>query len=307
QVQLDAGMPRHQVRPFRLGLLHAVLAEHALAGRNDGLDGLRAEGLGDGDQGDRRGIASCLPARRLDLAADGSELPGGSDRSGCDVRQDRLRACTYSSLKIARIAVAWEALTGGAAMTPPRIYLAGPDVFLADPTSVFAAKRRLCTDYGFVGVPPVDDATDLSTLSKRDAVLRISAHNETLIRTCNLLIANLTPFRGPSADVGTAYELGFARALGLPVFAYSNVAGNLLERTHRHLGAQVRPRGGGGLEDTDGMLLEDFDRVDNLMLDGAVEASGAYIVVTPTPADRRFVDLAGFEACLKLAARHFAS
>jgi hypothetical protein len=53
------------------------------------------------------------------------------------------------------------------------------------------------------------------------------------------------------------------------------------------------------------MLLEDFDCVDNLMLDGAVEASGTKIVVNLVPADRRFVDLAGFEGCLKLAAEQF--
>jgi nucleoside 2-deoxyribosyltransferase len=190
-------------------------------------------------------------------------------------------------------------------MTPPRIYLAGPDVFLADAAAIFVAKRKLCAEYGFVGVAPVDSETDLSLLPKRAAAMQISADNEDLIRSCNLLIANLTPFRGPSADVGTAYEIGFARALGLPVYGYSNVTSGLLERTCDHLGAQVRQRAAGGLEDADGMQIEDFDCVDNLMLEGAVEASGTTIVVTAVPADRRFVDLAGFEACLKLAAEQF--
>jgi nucleoside 2-deoxyribosyltransferase len=227
-----------------------------------------------------------------------------------------------------------------AVTTRLRIYLAGPDVFLPEAAALAAAKRKLCADYRFVGVAPTDNDTDLSALSKHDAAMRISADNEDLIRSCKLLIANLTPFRGPSADVGTAYEMGFARALGLPVFAYSNVAGSLLERTR---GAQVRERVGGGFEDADRMLIEDFDCADNLMLVGAVEAiafsgevatgsppksaiadlgaiecrsrvnprsvkthqtkqGGSHIVISPTPADRRFVDLAGFEACLKLAA-----
>jgi nucleoside 2-deoxyribosyltransferase len=38
------------------------------------------------------------------------------------------------------------------------------------------------------------------------------------------MIVNLTPFRGPSADVGSAYEMGFMRALGRPIFAYSHDA-----------------------------------------------------------------------------------
>jgi nucleoside 2-deoxyribosyltransferase len=188
-----------------------------------------------------------------------------------------------------------------------RVYLAGPDVFLPEAAALAAAKRKLCADYGFVGVAPVDSETDLSALSKRAAAMRISADNEGLIRSCNLLTANLTPFRGPSADIGTAYEMGFARALGLPVFAYSNVVGSLLERTRGALGAQVKERPAGGCEDADRMLIEDFGCADNLMLVGAVEACGSQVVVNPTPADRRFVDLAGFEACLKLAASHFAS
>jgi hypothetical protein len=38
------------------------------------------------------------------------------------------------------------------------------------------------------------------------------------------------------------------------------------------------------------------------MLVIAVEGSGSHIVVHPTAEDRRFTDLTGFEACLKLAA-----
>src|ERR1700681_299298 len=97
-----------------------------------------------------------------------------------------------------------------------RIYLAGPDVFLPDAAALAADKRKLCADYGFIGVAPTDSKTDLSGLSKHAAAIEISADNEATIRSCDLLIANLTPFRGPSADVGTAYELGFARALGKP-------------------------------------------------------------------------------------------
>ena len=47
---------------------------------------------------------------------------------------------------------------------------------------------------------------------------KIAMRNETHIRSCQAVIANLTPFRGPSADVGTVYEVGFARALGLLIF-----------------------------------------------------------------------------------------
>lgn len=185
-----------------------------------------------------------------------------------------------------------------------RIYLAGPDVFLPSAAAFAEAKRKLCDTYGFIGVSPVDNEIDLTRLSKHEAALRISAANEAMIRGCHLVIANLTPFRGPSADVGTAYEMGFARALGMPVFAYTNVAGNLVDRTRQALGADAVKRAAGQFEDSFHMVIEDFDCMDNLMLVGAVEASGAPIIVKATPDDaRRFTDLSAFEECLKFAAQ----
>jgi nucleoside 2-deoxyribosyltransferase len=36
------------------------------------------------------------------------------------------------------------------------------------------------------------------------------------------MIVNLTPFCGPGADVGSADEMGFMRALGRTIFAHTN-------------------------------------------------------------------------------------
>jgi nucleoside 2-deoxyribosyltransferase len=92
--------------------------------------------------------------------------------------------------------------------------------------------------------------------------------------------------------------------LGIPVFAYTNVAGNLIERTRQVLRPEAVKRPSGEFEDSFHMLIEDFDCIDNLMLVGAVEASGPTIVVESIPEDHRFSDLSGFEECLKLAAHH---
>jgi nucleoside 2-deoxyribosyltransferase len=184
-----------------------------------------------------------------------------------------------------------------------RVYLAGPDIFLPEAGALAERKRKLCADYGFAGLSPLDNEISLEGLSRHEAALRIGAANEDMIRSCQLVIANLTPFRGPSADVGTAYEMGFARALGLPVFGYTNVAGTLLDRTRQALGAGVTREPTGRYADAYHMAVEDFDCIDNLMLVIAVEGSGSHIVVSPTAEDSRFTDLAGFEACLKLAAQ----
>lgn len=192
---------------------------------------------------------------------------------------------------------------GENSVTSARIYLAGPDVFLTEAVALAQAKRDLCARYGFIGVSPIDNEIDKSNISVQETAHRISAANETVIHQCNLVIANITPFRGPSADVGTAYEMGYARALGLPVLAYTNVDGDLLARTRQALGNDIAQRAPGHFEDSFRMVIENFHQVDNLMLTGAVQASGVPVVVTPVEMELRFTSLVGFEECLKQALR----
>lgn len=182
-------------------------------------------------------------------------------------------------------------------MAKERIYLAGPDVFLPDPHAAAAAKKQVCADYGFVGVFPLDKALDLTGLGRREAGLRIAEANEELMRGCDLVIANMTPFRGPSMDVGTAYEMGFMRALGRPVLGYSNDGRLFVERTRAWIGAP------GAAADDDGMAIEDFDMVDNLMLHGAVAASGADVETADVTGTGRFTAIPAFERCVALARR----
>ena len=185
-----------------------------------------------------------------------------------------------------------------------RIYLAGPEVFLPNVHDIAREKKQICTESGFEGVFPLDAELRLKGLSPREAGLAISRKNEELMRASDLVIANMTPFRYPGRDVGTAYEMGIMRGLGKPVVGYTNVEGSLLERTVQILNGDVRERrGGAGLEDSEGMLIEDFELIDNLMLDGAVLSRGTEVVVVRTPPSRRFSDLQGFEICVQQAAK----
>ena len=180
-----------------------------------------------------------------------------------------------------------------------RVYLAGPDVFLPDAAAALARKKAICADYGLEGVSPLDplpeEPADWADFA---AWRRIALTNEAHIRRSAAIIANLTPFRGPSADAGTVYEIGFARALGRPVFAYANTAAGFAERTRLALGlAPDVPR------DAAGMLIEAFDLFDNLMIDAAVAHSGGTLVTVDVPPDARWTDLAAFERCVAAAAR----
>ena len=99
-------------------------------------------------------------------------------------------------------------------MKPIRVYLAGPEVFLNNAREIGEKKKTLCKEYGFEGVFPIDVEVDTSGKSPTEAGFCISDLNEELIRSWQIVIANITPFRGPSADVGTVFEMGFAHALG---------------------------------------------------------------------------------------------
>ena len=128
-------------------------------------------------------------------------------------------------------------------MMSTRIYLAGPEVFLSNAREIGARKRAICEQHGLLGVFPTDeeDACD-PALSRPDQGLAISRAMERVMRTCNAMIVNLTPFRGPSADVGSAYEMGFMRALGRPIFAYSNDDRPFLDRVAAFRGGALRVR-----------------------------------------------------------------
>lgn len=183
-----------------------------------------------------------------------------------------------------------------------RVYLAGPEVFLPDALDVAAAKKRICAAHGLEGVFPLD-TPPVSPPADRPYWMRIYLGNEAHIRSCAGMIANLTPFRGPSADAGTVFELGLMRALGRPVMGYSNAAADFLDRSRAFLGAEARPRADGGWEDGEAMGLEDFGLADNLMIDGGIAAAGGAFERIEVAPGRRWHDLAAFErCCVRLAA-----
>jgi len=180
-----------------------------------------------------------------------------------------------------------------------RIYLAGPDVFLPDAGAMAEAKRALCARHGAVGIFPTDPVHCPEADSEPEAWLAIYLRNEAHIRGADALIANLTPFRGPSADAGTVYELGFMKALGRPVAAYANTATPFTERTLAFLGESARRRPDGAWEDAEAMHLEAFGLHDNLMIDGGLRAAGGALIRRDVPAAERWRDLTGFEAALR--------
>ena len=179
-----------------------------------------------------------------------------------------------------------------------RIYLAGPEVFLLNAKEVGEQKKKLCQKHGFTGVFPIDVEINVEGKTPRQVGLEISRINEELIKSCDAVIANLTPFRGISADIGTVFEVGFAHALDKTVLAYTNVAATFTERTSEALGNEVKRWSDGRLRDGLGMFVEENELVDNLMVDGCIAVNSGVLVVEQAPAGELFTFLCGFEKCL---------
>ena len=167
-----------------------------------------------------------------------------------------------------------------------RIYLAGPDVFLPDPLRRGAELKALCAACGAIGLFPMDH--ELLDAANRPRAIRDA--NMAMIRGCDAVVANMIPFRGPSMDPGTAYEMGAAAALAKLVVGYTADRRCYVERVCSVM--QVRRTADGTLRDPDAMSVEEFGAplVDNLMMAHGVAAlfataaeAIAYVTTTLRP------------------------
>ena len=166
------------------------------------------------------------------------------------------------------------------------VYLAGPEVFLPEPIAAGVAKKARiaalsrAADWPFelAGLYPLDNEIP-DFRPDFDTGMRIYRANIELMDRAYAVAANMVRFRGPSMDVGTAFEMGYMRGLGKPVFAYYDAApfygreeapGLYVERVRTHCSVSEHdPR-----VDADGLTVDDFGMADNLMMIGALE-SGA--------------------------------
>jgi len=176
-----------------------------------------------------------------------------------------------------------------------KIYLAGPDVFFADASEVGRLKKELCRDFGFEGLFPLDNQE--SCAADADRIFRANCH---LMDQAAMGLFNLTPFRGPSADAGTAFEVGFMFAQRKTLYGYTSVTTTYGPRVADAFGP-LRENNGRAF-DVHGLAVEDFDLTDNLMIARSITASGGEILIREEPGEggNSLASLAAFRACLAL-------
>jgi nucleoside 2-deoxyribosyltransferase len=168
-------------------------------------------------------------------------------------------------------------------MTKIKVYIAGPDVFRPEAKAFFDTAKSLCEQLEMVALCPLS----LELKTPKDVFL----HNVKLLTECDGVVANVNSFRGPGADEGTSWEMGFAYALNKPVVSYMENIASLHEKTAVHFGDLYASSMTGHVF-PDGMKAEEWGLPVNLMLDqgsralvhgGLLQALTALRTVVKTP------------------------
>ncbi|MEW6121601.1 MAG: nucleoside 2-deoxyribosyltransferase [Pseudomonadota bacterium] len=134
-----------------------------------------------------------------------------------------------------------------------RIYLAGPEVFRLDGEIEGYKLKALCMAHGLTGVFPLDEP-ESSSLGIYQACIAG-------LQTCDAVVANISPFRGPHMDPGTAFEIGYAVGLGKPVFGWTTHPADMHERIPHLFDEPAELR-----IDEGHMIVEDHGHPENLMI-----------------------------------------
>ena len=182
------------------------------------------------------------------------------------------------------------------------VYLAGPEVFLSDPVGRGNEKKaqleKLCQQHNWpftlVGLYPMDNDIPEFDATPQTAQ-RIYHANLELMDRADAIAANMVRFRGPSMDVGTAFEMGYMASQKKPVFGYYDAApfygepeqaDGFHQRVEKFWGLNERDPS----LDKDALHIENFGLTDNLMMVGAHTDTGFSMAATFEQAVRHIAE-----------------
>lgn len=160
-----------------------------------------------------------------------------------------------------------------------KIYIAGPDVFAPDDIEMGKKKVEICERYGFEGLYPTFLLPADLFSGKYDKNFVGDEVNKKCIQgivDCDIIIANITPFRGFEMDSGTAFEVGVARGLNKEIYGYSQDNRTYIERMEQSGGGVFRDKSGVA-RDKNGFAIEDVNEGENSMISKSCRG-----IVTPS-------------------------
>lgn len=163
-----------------------------------------------------------------------------------------------------------------------KIYLAGPDVFRENAIEHLNGLKELCKQYKFEGLAPLDNVIEIPECDKftpKHSNLIFKA-NFDLIKECDVIIANIVPFRGACIDDGTAWEIGCGFAFGKKIYGYSKLCNKSLVEITKDLWDMNDYHGDRNGYGTEFSIVENFGNGVNLMICDSIKESGGEICET---------------------------
>jgi nucleoside 2-deoxyribosyltransferase len=164
-------------------------------------------------------------------------------------------------------------------------------VFDPDPIAIFDRMKALCRVHGVIGVAPLDNQMGLEGVPPgKDLLKRIVRADIALMDTLDAAVFCLDGFRrGPEMDAGTAFEVGYMKALRKPIAGWTRDTRPYPERVAEFFrctfGQQItRTAAGlvggtsGSLRDPDGVLVHSEGCLQNAMVHVGIELAGGIVV-----------------------------
>ena len=129
----------------------------------------------------------------------------------------------------------------------PVVYLADFEMFLPTCPETVAYWKKTCDRYGLIGLFPGEGDP---VLPGEDFWRRVFEHDVNYMKQSDMCIAQLDDWRGHEPDSGTAFELGYFVAKGMPSYGFYGGNKPLKERT-------IEKSKEDPAYDKDGFLIED--------------------------------------------------
>jgi nucleoside 2-deoxyribosyltransferase len=165
------------------------------------------------------------------------------------------------------------AILKGASMR--KVYIAGPDIFRVEWPDMARVIMTACEAWGFEALLPIPadqsldrpDVSGITVPGKPKDARPVFESCMDMIRSCDAMVANITPFRGDEPDSGTVFEMAMAYAQGKPVVAYTL---DVRLTNERHANGSITANG--ALMCQSGFLVEQFGLPCNVMVAQACSA-----------------------------------
>jgi nucleoside deoxyribosyltransferase len=159
----------------------------------------------------------------------------------------------------------------------PQVYLAGPTIFRRDAILRGQELQAHCTSLNVTGLYPFDNQLP-KALKGAEAARWVYEADIAQMDKADAGVFDISPFRGPHADPGTCFEMGYMTAKGKPCVAYSSAWRTEIEtmdlrvklwsqRTKpRSWDEQARSELDGVPRDHNGDMIEGFGETENCMV-----------------------------------------